>query len=77
MKNHLRSLLLAFGFSFVASSFTSSVEGREWTSTDGKKMKAIFLGIEGEKYKFKLANDVFANGTLCKVIFSLIFFNIL
>ena len=56
MKNHLRSLLLAFGFSFVASSFTSSVEGREWTSTDGKKMKAIFLGIEGEKYKFKLAN---------------------
>ena len=56
MKNHLRSLLLAFGFSFVASPFTSSVEGREWTSTDGKKMKAIFLGIEGEKYKFKLAN---------------------
>ena len=56
MKSHLRSLLLVFGFSFVASSFTSSVEGREWTSTDGKKMKAIFLGIEGEKYKFKLAN---------------------
>ena len=56
MKNHLRSLLLVFGFSFVASSFTTSVEGREWTSTDGKKMKAIFLGIEGEKYKFKLAN---------------------
>ena len=56
MKNHSRSLLLALGFSFVASSFTSSVEGREWTSTDGKKMKAIFLGIEGEKYKFKLAN---------------------
>ena len=56
MKSHLRSLLLVFGFSFVASSFTTSVEGREWTSTDGKKMKAIFLGIEGEKYKFKLAN---------------------
>lgn len=56
MKSHLRSLLLVFGFSFVASSFTFSVEGREWTSTDGKKMKAIFLGIEGEKYKFKLAN---------------------
>ena len=56
MKSHLRSLLLVFGLSFVASSFTTSVEGREWTSTDGKKMKAIFLGIEGEKYKFKLAN---------------------
>ena len=56
MKSHLSSLLLVFGLSFVASCFTTSVEGREWTSTDGKKMKAIFLGIEGEKYKFKLAN---------------------
>ena len=56
MKTHLSSLLLVFGLSYVASSFTTSVEGREWTSTDGKKMKAIFLGIEGEKYKFKLAN---------------------
>lgn len=56
MKSHLSSLLLVFGLSFVASSFTTSVKGREWTSTDGKKMKAIFLGIEGENYKFKLAN---------------------
>ncbi|NRB73136.1 MAG: DUF1549 domain-containing protein [Verrucomicrobiales bacterium] len=56
MKSHLRSLLLVLGFSFVAASFTTPVEGREWTSTDGKKMKAIFLGIEGETYKFKLAN---------------------
>ncbi|MGB0152658.1 MAG: DUF1549 domain-containing protein [Verrucomicrobiales bacterium] len=56
MKSHLSSLLFVFGLSFVASCFTTSVEGREWTSTDGKKMKAIFLGIEGEKYKFKLAN---------------------
>jgi len=56
MKNHLRSLVLVLGISIVAGSITISVEGREWTSTDGKKMKAIFLGIEEEKYKFKLAN---------------------
>ncbi|MEM9282984.1 MAG: DUF1549 domain-containing protein, partial [Verrucomicrobiota bacterium] len=31
-------------------------EAREWTSTDGRKMKAIFLGIDGDNFKFKLAN---------------------
>lgn len=29
-------------------------EARTWTSTDGKSMQAIFLGIEDDSYKFKL-----------------------
>ena len=29
-------------------------EARTWTSTDGKSMKAIFLGIEGDSFRFKM-----------------------
>ncbi len=40
----------------VAGLFTPSAQARTWTSTDGKSLQAIFLGIEGENYKFKLQN---------------------
>ena len=33
-----------------------SAEARTWTSTDGKPLQAIFLGMEGDNLKFKLAN---------------------
>lgn len=36
--------------------FALPVESREWTSTDGKTMKALFLGIEGDSFRFKMAN---------------------
>lgn len=38
------------------SSFTPSAQARTWTSTDGKPLQAIFLGIEGENLKFRLQN---------------------
>ena len=41
--------LFSFGVSLM-------VEGRTWTSTDGKKMQAIFLGTEGDNFKFKRPN---------------------
>lgn len=34
----------------------SSAEARTWTSVDGKPLQAIFLGIEGDNYRFKLQN---------------------
>lgn len=33
-----------------------SADARTWTSTEGKTMQALFLGIEGNNFKFKLAN---------------------
>ena len=56
MKSLLRNLLFSLSLSVVIISVSSSIQAREWTSTDGKKMKAIFLGIENEKLKFRLAN---------------------
>ncbi len=38
------------------SSLTPSAQARTWTSTDGKPLQAIFLGIEGENLKFRLQN---------------------
>ncbi len=35
---------------------TPPVEARTWTSTDGKPLQAVFLGIEGDNYKFRLQN---------------------
>lgn len=46
--------ILALG-TFITFSPQAS-QARTWTSTDGKSMNAIFLGIEGDKLKFKLAN---------------------
>lgn len=33
-----------------------TANARTWTSTEGKTMQAIFLGIEGGNFKFKLSN---------------------
>ncbi len=40
----------------VTGLFAPSAQARTWTSTDGKPLQAIFLGIEGDNYKFKLQN---------------------
>lgn len=51
-----RSSLFSLGGLLVAavSCLLSSAQARTWTSTDGKSLQAIFLGIEGENLKFKL-----------------------
>ncbi len=40
----------------AGSCFLPFAEARTWTSTDGKPLQAIFLGIEGESLKFRLQN---------------------
>ena len=40
----------------AGSCFLHFAEARTWTSTDGKPLQAIFLGIEGESLKFRLQN---------------------
>ncbi len=58
MNNRLRrfltgtSLVVATGMSLL----WQSADARTWTSTDGKSMNATFLGMEGEKFKFKMPN---------------------
>jgi len=53
-----RTLTLTLGIlaAMVAGPFAPSTQARTWTSTDGKSLQAIFLGIEGDNYKFKLQN---------------------
>jgi len=46
----------SIGALLATSAFLPSVHARTWTSTDGKPLQAIFLGIEGENLKFKLQN---------------------
>jgi len=43
-------------FAVTGSCFSPSAQARTWTSTDGKPLQAIFIGIEGENLKFKLQN---------------------
>jgi hypothetical protein len=54
----IRSLLPNLGAfaALVTGLLTPSAQARTWTSTDGKPLQAIFLGIEGDNYKFKLQN---------------------
>ena len=54
----IRSLLPNLGAvaALVTGLLTPSAHARTWTSTDGKPLQAIFLGIEGDNYKFKLQN---------------------
>lgn len=50
----MKKLLL---FSAIAIGLMAqAVSARTWTSTDGRKMQAIFLGIEGDNLRFKLRN---------------------
>jgi hypothetical protein len=48
--------LFSIGALVAISAILPSVQARTWTSTDGKPLQAIFLGIEGENLKFKLQN---------------------
>ncbi len=51
------SLRILCALSLVAAGIMKpSAEARTWTSTDGKPLQAIFLGMEGDNLKFKLAN---------------------
>ncbi len=52
----MRITLTILVLSILFSPLIREGNAREWTSTEGKSMKAIFLGIEGESFKFKLAN---------------------
>ncbi len=56
MKIRMRSTLLVLALSVLFSPLLPEANAREWTSTDGKKMKALFLGIEDGKFHFKMAN---------------------
>jgi hypothetical protein len=47
---------LSIGLMATSGLLTSTVNARTWTSTDGKPLQAIFLGIDGANYKFKMAN---------------------
>ncbi|MDF1655977.1 MAG: DUF1549 domain-containing protein [Verrucomicrobiales bacterium] len=38
----------------LAGIFITTSHARTWTSTDGKSMQAIFLGIEGDNFRFKM-----------------------
>jgi hypothetical protein len=53
-----RITLFSLGALIVASGpcFPPSLQARTWTSTDGKPLQAIFIGMEGENLKFKLQN---------------------
>src|SRR5690606_33507929 len=50
------SLLRSGSLALAMVALLPSAEARTWTSVDGKPLQAIFLGIEGENYKFKLQN---------------------
>tara|TARA_R110002096_G_scaffold45372_13_gene121916 strand:- start:2615 stop:4675 length:2061 start_codon:yes stop_codon:yes gene_type:complete len=52
----MRSTLLILTLSLLFSPLLREANAREWTSTDGKKMKALFLGIEDGKFHFKMSN---------------------
>jgi hypothetical protein len=54
--NHLAPAALAAIAAVAAAWLIPSAEARTWTSTDGKPLQAIFLGIQGDNYKFKLQN---------------------
>lgn len=54
-KRFFLPILGAFA-AMVTGLFAPSAQARTWTSTDGKPLQAIFLGIEGDNYKFKLQN---------------------
>lgn len=56
MMNKNVSILLVACTAIAAFLLASPAEARTWTSTDGKTMKAIFLGLEGDNLKFKMAN---------------------
>ncbi|MDF1859976.1 MAG: DUF1549 domain-containing protein [Verrucomicrobiales bacterium] len=55
MKYLTRPLLALAAVAMTLGLTVTNADARTWTSTDGKSMKALFLGIEGDNYKFKMA----------------------
>lgn len=53
-----RKLPFLLGFLAIVIGLSSPLDSqaRTWTSTEGQSLQAIFLGIEGDNYKFKLQN---------------------
>lgn len=56
MKPRATHLLIGSLLCAATMMVTKPASARTWTSTDGKPLQAIFLGIEGDNYKFKLQN---------------------
>jgi len=44
-----------FAAAMLLATALTPASARTWTSTDGKPLQAIFLGIDGENFKFKMA----------------------
>ncbi len=56
MKNSTRTVIRGIFIALFALGLAPFAEARTWTSTEGKPLQAIFLGIDGANYKFKTAN---------------------
>ncbi|MCB1203903.1 MAG: DUF1549 domain-containing protein [Verrucomicrobiae bacterium] len=56
MKSPIQLLIIGSLAITVAVLAPTPARARTWTSVDGKPLQAIFLGIEGTNYKFKLQN---------------------
>lgn len=56
MKSRSTLALLGSAALSLATLLPGTTQARTWTSVDGKPLQAIFLGIEGDNYKFKLQN---------------------
>jgi len=55
MKKTLR-VILAAALASVVTFAALDASARTWTSTEGKTMQALFLGIEGDNFRFKMPN---------------------
>ncbi|MBL9152077.1 MAG: DUF1549 domain-containing protein [Verrucomicrobiales bacterium] len=53
--NRIRQCILTVAI-ILAATLLPRGEAREWTSTDGRKLQAVFVGIQGDKIELKLAN---------------------
>lgn len=54
MRNKTCSTIIRILAVLCAGIFITAAQARTWTSTDGKSMNAIFLGIQGDNYKFRM-----------------------
>lgn len=54
MNNKTCSIIVRILAVLLAGIFITNSQARTWTSTDGKSMQAIFLGIEGDNLRFKM-----------------------
>ncbi len=54
MKN--QTCIAIIGAIAFIGGITTQLEARTWTSTEGKPLNALFLGMDGDNLKFKVAN---------------------